>query len=492
MENELISTAKVEELIDKKDIKGIRQLFEVVPTIDISEACNDIEDVTKLVFIFKVVKSEYTADFFTELSQDTKEKLIHIMSDAELAIILDKQFTDDLVDDLEDLPANLVTRVLKNVSKERRATINRLLNYKDDSAGSIMTTEFLVLVSSLTADDAIKQIRKVGKSKETIYTLFIIDNKRNLVGTLDLDDLIFAKGDTTLDEIMNKDFVTVNVNTDQEEVANLIKRYDLNAIAVLNNEQRLVGLITVDDIVDVIEQEANEDVQSLSHVAPLEDSYLETTSFQMAIKCVPWIVVLLVLGTFSSMVLSIFQDKLAIVPVLAAFIPVLMDTGGNAGGQTIALMIRGLATKEFTPRDFWKVLGKELVSALIISLCISVFAFIWFTFEQYAGIVSLGDLTNVEGGNEIFNFTNVNIWNGNCWTLEFAEVALKVSLIVSCTLFLTTLVSKIIAVMLPIAVAAIKKDPAVIAQPLLTTIVDVVSLLSYFGIASLAFSSWLL
>lgn len=492
MENELISTAKVEELIDKKDIKGIRQLFEVVPTIDISEACNDIEDVTKLVFIFKVVKSEYTADFFTELSQDTKEKLIHIMSDAELAIILDKQFTDDLVDDLEDLPANLVTRVLKNVSKERRATINRLLNYKDDSAGSIMTTEFLVLVSSLTADDAIKQIRKVGKSKETIYTLFIIDNKRNLVGTLDLDDLIFAKGDTTLDEIMNKDFVTVNVNTDQEEVANLIKRYDLNAIAVLNNEQRLVGLITVDDIVDVIEQEANEDVQSLSHVAPLEDSYLETTSFQMAKKCVPWIVVLLVLGTFSSMVLSIFQDKLAIVPVLAAFIPVLMDTGGNAGGQTIALMIRGLATKEFTPKDFWKVLGKELASALIISLCISVFAFIWFTFEQYAGIVSLGDLTNVEGGNEIFNFTNVNIWNGNCWTLEFAEVALKVSLIVSCTLFLTTLVSKIIAVMLPIAVAAIKKDPAVIAQPLLTTIVDVVSLLSYFGIASLAFSSWLL
>ena len=492
MENELISTKKIEDLIDNHDIKGIRQLFELIPTIDISEACDDIEDTKKLVFIFKVVKSEYTADFFTELSPETKEKLIHVMSDAELATILDKQFTDDLVDDLEDLPANLVTRVLKNVSKERRATINRLLNYKDDSAGSIMTTEFLVLISTLTADEAISQIRKVGKAKETIYTLFIIDNKRNLVGTLDLDDLIFAKGDTPLTEIMNRDFVTVNVNTDQEEVANLIKRYDLNAIAVLNNEQRLVGLITVDDIVDVIEQEANEDVQSLSHVAPLDDSYLDTSVFQMAKKCVPWIVILLVLGTFSSMVLSIFQDKLAIVPVLAAFIPVLMDTGGNAGGQTIALMIRGLATKEFEPKDFWKILGKEVLSALLISACVAVFAFIWFTFEQYAGIVSLGDLSAVEGDNAIFNFTNVNIWHGNCWTLEFAEVALKVSFIVAGTLFLTTFISKIVAVMLPIGVAAIKKDPAVVAQPLLTTIVDVVSLLTYFGIASLAFSSWLL
>lgn len=491
MENELISTEKIEQLIDKKNIKGLRNLFEVVPTIDIAEACNDLEDIKKLVFIFKTVKSEYTADLFTELDQDTKERLIHAMSDSELAAILDKQFTDDLVDDLEDLPANLVTRVLKNVSKERRATINKLLNYKDNTAGSIMTTEFLVLLDSLTADEAIKEVRRLGKTKETIYTLFIIDKKRNLVGTLDLDDLIFADGNTKLTEIMNLDYVTVNVNVDQEEVANLIKRYDLNAIAVLNNEKRLIGLITVDDIVDVIEEEATEDVASLSHITPLEDSYLETSTFQMAKKCVPWIVVLLVLGTFSSLVLSIFQDRLAVIPVLAAFIPVLMDTGGNAGGQTIALMIRGLATKEFAPKDFWKVIGKEALSALIISACVAIFAFIWFTFEQYAGIVSLGDLMDVENNNPAFNFINVNIWNGNCWTIEFAEVALKVSAIVSITLFATAFLSKLVAVLLPMGVAAIKKDPAVIAQPLLTTIVDVVSLLVYFGMASLAFGAWL-
>ena len=193
MENELISTEQLVELIDAKKVKDIRQLFEVVPTIDIAEAIDDIEDVKKIIFIFKTVKSEYTADLFTELSPETKEKIINAMSDSELAPIIDAQFTDDLVDDLEDLPANLVTRVLRNVSKERRATINRLLNYQENTAGSIMTTEFLVLLNTLTADEAIQQIRKVGKTKETIYTLFIIDNRRNLVGTLDLGDLIFAK-----------------------------------------------------------------------------------------------------------------------------------------------------------------------------------------------------------------------------------------------------------------------------------------------------------
>lgn len=489
MEKELITTEQLEQLIDEKNVKEIRRIFEVVPTIDIAECCDDIDDVKKLVFIFKTVKSEYTADLFTELSPETKEKIIHVMSDAELTNILESQFTDDLVDDLEDMPANLVTRVLRNVSKERRTVINKLLNYQENTAGSIMTTEFLVLLDSLSADEAIKQIRSVGKSKETIYTLFIMDSKRNLVGTLDLDDLIFANGDTKLNTIMNRDYVTVQVNTDQEEVANLIKRYDLNAIAVLNNESRLIGIITVDDIVDVIEQEATEDVAILSHVAPLEDSYLETSTLQMAKKCVPWIVVLLILGTFSSMVLSIFQDKLALVPVLAAFIPVLMDTGGNTGGQTIALMIRGLATKEFTPKDFWKILRKEALSALIISTCIAIFAFIWFTIEQYTGIVSLGDLT--QHGGDAYNFVGKTIWAGNCWTFEFAATSLRVSLIVAVTLWLTSFLAKIVAVLLPLGVAAIKKDPAVVAQPLLTTIVDVISLLVYFGAAMLAFSSWL-
>lgn len=477
MENEFISTAQIEKLIDEKKVKEIRQLFEVVPTIDIADALSDIEDTKKIIFIFKTVKSEYTADLFTELKPEIKEDLINLMSNDELAEVLEQQFTDDLVDDLEELPANIVTRVLRNVPKERRATINKLLNYIEDSAGSIMTTEFVALLSTLTADEAIAKIRRTGKNKETIYTLFVMDNKRNLVGILDLDDLIFAKGDTVLTEIMNRDFVTVNVDDDQEEVANIVKRYDLNAIAVLNNDGRLVGLITVDDVMDIIEEETTEDISKMQMVTPLEDSYLETSSFKMARKCVPWIVVLLILGTFSSMVLSIFEDKIASIAILAAFIPVLMDTGGNAGGQTIALMIRGLSLQEFSPKDFWKIIRKEALSAAIIAICVGAFAFIWFSIEQYFGIVT----------NSISGY-DASIWLGNCWTLEFFGNVVKVSGLVAGTLTIGMFLSKMVAVLLPMGAAAVKKDPAIVSQPLLTTIVDVTSLLVYFGIAALLFT----
>lgn len=476
MENEYISTEQIEKLIDEKKVKEIRQIFEVVPTIDIAEALSDIEDTKKIIFVFKTVKSEYTADLFTELKPEVKEDLINLMSNDELAEVLEQQFTDDLVDDLEELPANIVTRVLRNVPKERRATINRLLNYKEDSAGSIMTTEFVVLLSNLTADEAIAQIRKTGKNKETVYTLFVMDNKRNLVGTLDLDDLIFAKGDEPITEIMNRDFVTVNVDDDQEEVANVVKRYDLNAVAVLNNDGRLVGIVTVDDVIDIIEEETTEDISKMQMVTPLEDSYLETSPIKMARKCVPWIVVLLILGTFSSMVLSIFEDRIASIAILAAFIPVLMDTGGNAGGQTIALMIRGLSLQEFGPKDFFRIIRKESLSAAIIAICVGIFAFIWFSLEQYLGIVTNSNLGY-----------DVSIWLGNCWTKDFLVEVIKVSGLVAGTLTIGMFLSKMVAVLLPMGAAAIKKDPAIVSQPLLTTIVDVTSLLVYFGIASLIF-----
>ena len=462
MEEKLITTEKLEKLIDSKNVQEIRHLFEVVPEIDLSEAAAEMEDKSKIIFILKTVKSEFTAQFFTELPPEVKEEIVKFMTDDQLADVLESQFTDDIVDDLEELPANVVTRVLRNVDPERRQAINKLLNFKEDSAGSIMTTEFVVLLSDTTADDAIRQIRKTGKNKETIYTIFIMDRQRNLVGTLDLDDLIFADGDTLVSEIMNKDFNTVNVNDDQEEVANVVKRYDLNAVAVLNNDGRLVGIVTVDDVVDVITEESTEDIANLQHITPLEDSYLETTPIQMAKKCVPWIIVLLVLGTFSSLVLDKFEASLKMLPLLAAFIPVVMDTSGNAGGQTIALMIRGLAMQEFEPKDILKILGREVLSALIISLCIAVFGFVWFTLEQLFGIV--GD-----------NFLKIN-----------AEV-LKTSALVSGTLAAAIFFSKLVAVLLPLGAAAIKKDPAIVSQPLLTTIVDVSSLLIYFGLAALLF-----
>lgn len=474
MENELISTEQIESLIDAKNIKEIRHLFEVVPTIDIAEALDDVEDKKKLVFIMKTVKSEYTADLFTELSPDTKETLIQMMSDAELTDILESQFTDDLVDDLEDLPANLVTRILKNVSKERRATINKLLNYKENTAGSIMTTEFLVLLNTLTADEAIKQIRKVGKGKETIYTLFIIDNKRNLVGTLDLDDLIFADGDEKISNIMNRDFVTTQISADQEEVANLIKRYDLNAIAVMNNDNRLIGLITVDDIVDVIEQEATEDMTKMAGVTPLKNSYLDTPVFKMAIKCAPWLICLLILGTFSSLILSKFEEPLSKLAVLIPFITVLMGTGGNAGGQTNTLMVRGLGVQEFEAKDYFKILWKEIRVAVITGAIVAIFACLWFLAEMYLGIV---------------NFDGADLHNGvaSVGGQLFLD-RLLVSAVVSISLFIGVVVAKFFGTSIPMLVAKLKKDPALISSPFVTTLVDVCSLLIYLGIAWLVFA----
>jgi len=465
-------TRQIEELIDSKNVKELRRLFEEVPEIDLAEACAEMEDVKKIVFILKTVKSEFTAEFFTDLPADIKEEIIKYLSDDQLATILESQFTDDIVDDLEELPANVVTRVLRNVPKDKRANINRLLNYADATAGSIMTTEFVALLDDITCDGAIKEIRKTGKNKETIYTVFVMDRKRNLVGTVDLDDLIFADGDSKLNEIMNKDFNTVNVDDDQEYVANVVKRYDLNAVAVINNDGRLVGIITVDDVMDVIEEEQTEDISKLQMVTPLEDSYLETSVFSMVKKCVPWIVVLLILGTFSSMVLSKFEGRLGALPILAAFIPVIMDTGGNAGGQTIALMIRGLALQEFTPKEFFKIIRKEALSAAIIAICIAIFGFIWFTIEQYLGIVG----------------SNGSVWAKDCWTAAYAADALKTSGLVAGTLGIAIFLSKMVAVMLPMGAAAIKKDPAIVSQPLLTTIVDVTSLLIYFSIAALIFN----
>lgn len=480
---ELDSKKLILDAIQNKKPSLLKELFETIPTIDIAEAMDDIEDVAQLMYVFRVVSSEYTGDLFAELSSEQQEKIISSFSDKELIKLLENSFADDIVDSMEDLPANLINRILKVAPKDLRKDINQLLNYKENTAGSLMTTEFIEMRDSTNVKDAISTIRDIGKDAETIYTIFVKDNKRTLVGTVDLDDLIFAKDDEKLLDIMNRDFVTCNVNDDQEEVANMFKRYDLTAMAVVNNDKKIIGIITIDDVVDVIEQEASEDIAALSHVAPLEDTYLDTPILKMAKKCIPWIVVLIILGTFTTMVLDRIEKAhvfTVLAPVLIAFVPTLMDTGGNSGGQTIALMIRGLSTQEFTPKDFIKVIKKEILSALIIASCISVFAFIWFVIEQYTGIVTNDAMKLADG-------SFPTIWNGNCWTGEFAHNALKVSLTVSLSLFVASFLSKIVAVCLPIGVAALKKDPAVIAQPLLTTIVDVVSLIAYLGIASFAF-----
>ena len=471
----------LEQAILKRDTQKLLQIFEEVPDIDIAEACEEIE-VSSLIRLFRDLPSEKTAPLFDELSQDKKEQLVKAMTDKELVALINESYADDIADAVGDMPAYLATKVLRAADKETRKDINRLLKYKEDTAGAIMTTEYLEFRENLSVKKTIETVRKIGKDAETVYTIFVRNAKRQFVGTVNLDDLIFAEEDQILDDIMNRDAPSVRANTDKEEVANTILRYDLNALAVVNDDGCLIGIVTVDDAVDVVVDEANEDIEKMNAVSALDESYLETKPLKMAKKCVPWIIVLIILGTFSSMVLSIFQDKLSTLPILAAFIPVLMDTGGNAGGQTIALMIRGLALKEFRPKDIWKILRKEVVSALIISACVAAFAFLWFTMEQYTGIVHNTGATAAVGLDPAAGDW-ATIWNGQVWSWDFFLQVAKVSGVVAGTLFITMFVAKMIAVLLPMIVAACKKDPAIVSQPLLTTIVDVSSLLIYFVVA---------
>ncbi|MDY0101116.1 MAG: CBS domain-containing protein, partial [Bacilli bacterium] len=256
MELEKINTQEFEALIKERNVEKLRDTFETIPTIDLAEVANDFEDIKDLIFVFKVVKSEYTAEFFTDLSSDIQEKLIELFSDEDLVTLLNASFSDDIVDFMEDMPANLVSKILKSVNPTQRTNLNQLLNYKEDTAGSIMTTEFIELTMNLTVKEALIKIRETGRKAETIYTIFVRDNKRRFIGTIDLEEFIYANENELLEDLADKSAFTIGVNTDQEEVATLFKRYNLNAIAVLNEDERLIGIITIDDIVDVIEQEA--------------------------------------------------------------------------------------------------------------------------------------------------------------------------------------------------------------------------------------------
>ena len=482
---EEVTTEELAKDINERNKKELNRIFDEVPDIDIAEACETI-DITSLIRLFRMMPSERTAELFEELSQDKKEELIKGMTDKELVEIINEQYADDIADAVGDMPANLAARVLKAADKDMRKDINTLLKYQDDTAGAVMTTEFLEFKQDLSVKQTIEQIRNIGKEAETIYTIFVRDSQRQFVGTVDLDDLIFAREDQKLQDIMNKDAPTIQANTDREEVAVIFRRYDLNAIAVLNNDDRLVGVVTVDDAIDVMIQETNEDIESMNQVGTLEDSYLETTSWDMAKKCFPWLIILMVLGTFSSMVLSRLENTLGTLAVLTAFITVLMDTGGNSGGQTIALMIRGLSLKEFGPKDFGKLIWKELKSSIITATIVSVFGIIWFTIEQVTGIVINTNAAQavIEAQGLVYDGSQlVTIWQGNIWNWAFFKPVLIVSLGVSLTLFVGVIFSKILAICLPLLSAAMKKDPAIVSQPLLTTIIDVTSLLLFFLIA---------
>ena len=463
-ENKSILRQWILSAISHRSGKELKEIFETIPNIDIAEAISDVEDPKTLLYIFRVVGSEYSADFFSELTSEQQEIVIGAFSDKELIDLISDSYADDIVDTIEEMPANIVSRVLKACPKDLRGDVNRLLNYKENTAGSVMTTEYIEMKDSITVKEAIDIVRTKGKDAETVYTIFVRDSRRTLVGTVELSDLIFSKEDEVLSDIMDKDFVCCNVNDDQEDVAKMFKRYDLTALAVVNSEKKIVGIITIDDVVDIMEQEVSEDIAHMAAITDMEDPYLKTPVLKLVLKCVPWIIALMVLQVFSTMILSSFEGAITRFAILAVFTPLIMDAGGNSGGQTTTMIVRSLSLDEFGRKDYWKVILKELRVASIIGAIVAVFAFGWLMFEMSVGIV---DTSTID--------TQVQATWGNKVAYECLIAAL-----VGGTLFVTMIISRLVGCSLPFLAKLIKLDPAVMCGPITTTLVDIVSLITYF------------
>ena len=474
---EVSLSERVLNAIKSRNATELREIFETVPNIDIAECLDEVDDAAVFLYIFRTVSSEYTSDFFAELTTEQQELIINAFTDKQLIELLENSFADDIVDTLEEMPANVVNRVLKACPADLRKDVNNLLNYKESTAGSVMTTEYLDMKEDLTVKDALKIIRKRGKDAETVYTVFVRDSKRNLKGTINLDDLIFADEDEVLSEIMDRDFVTCNVNDDQEEVANMFKRYDLNAMAVVNNENKIIGIITIDDVVDIIVEEATEDIAHLNQISTMDEPYLKTPVLKLVLKCAPWIIALMILQVFSTLILSTFESAIASFSLLSVFTPLIMDAGGNAGGQTTTMIVRSISLDEFEKGDFKRVIWKELRIAACIASIIAVFVFGWMMFEMAVGIVDMGSSmeTLAEAG--------INLSRG--------LVMVIIASLVASTLFVTMVAARLVACMLPFLAKKIKLDPAVMCGPLTTTLVDVISLLTYFLLWSTVFGKLL-
>lgn len=360
---------------------------------------------------------------------------------------MNEMYFDDMIDFIEEMPAHVVKKILKNTREEERALINQFLNYPENSAGSLMTIEYVDLRKDMTVGEAIKHIKETGIEKETIYTCYVIDSCRKLEGIISLRKLVICDENRKIEDIMNTDVIYVHTHDDQEVVASLFKKYDLIAIPVLDKEERLVGIITIDDIVDVIEQENTEDFQRMAGMEPSDIEYLDASVFTLAKNRIAWLLILMISATFTGRIIQRYEEVLQSVAILAAFIPMLMDTGGNAGSQSSTLVIRGLALEEIKTKDFFKVVFKELKVSFIVGVVLSLINFL-----------------------RIYYIEKINF---------------KVSLTVTITLFITIMLAKIVGGVLPIIARKLKLDPAIMASPLITTIVDAVALIVYFTCATM-------
>ena len=444
-------------LLAKNKLKELRDELTEMAYADIADFIMDLDDDKLAVKIFRILPKDISADVFSYLETDSQTVIVQSITDSEIERLMDDLYVDDAVDFLEEVPANIVRRVLANTDKETRDIINRFLKYPENSAGSVMTIEMVDLHDRLTVAEAIKSIRRTGVDKETIYTCYVIDDKRHLVGTIPLRRLLLNDEETRVTDIMSDDEQLIFVSTmdDQEEVATLAKKYDLLSVPVVDKEGRLVGIITIDDIVDIIEEEATEDFEKMASLLPSEDGYLKTGVFSHAKNRVGWLLILLITSTLTGQIIEGFEMQLATIAGLTACIPMLMGTGGNSGNQASTLIIRGLALGEIRMKDFFRVLWKELRVSLIVGVILGI--------ANYLRMLGVRFITG-------------------------DSVTDSVILVVSLSVVAVVIVSKTIGCTLPILAKLLKLDPALMAGPVITTLVDAISLLVYFGFANLLIS----
>ncbi len=434
---------KIIELLKAKDLSGLKALLAEFNVADVSEIIDEL-DKEDAIIVFRLLNKDEAAEVFSRMEQDTRERLIEALTEDEIKEVVDKLFLDDAADLVEEMPANLVKKVLANTKPDKRSAINELLKYPEDSAGSIMTTEFIDLKENLTVKEAFERIRAIGKDKETIYTLYVTDMARCLIGIVTVKELVLADLDAHIKDIMEENVIKLNTLEDKEDVVKMFDKYDFLAMPVVDSEDRLVGIITVDDAMDVMQDEASEDFEIMAAVTPSDESYFDMSVVEHTKHRIVWLLVLMLSATITGSIITHYEEAFASIPILVSFIPMLMDTGGNCGSQSSTLIIRGLATGEIYPKDVFKVWFKEIRVAILVGIILAVV-------------------------------------NGVRVAIQYGDVLL--ALVIGITLVLTVLISKSLGCILPLAAKKLKLDPAIMASPLITTIVDTCSILIYFNVA---------
>lgn len=437
---------ELRELLETKQYTKLRQFLAELNEADIAALMEELEE-NEILKVYRILPKDLAADVFSYLDVEIQQLIINSLSDKDAASVIDNLMADDAVDLLEEMPANVVDKLLENAKPDTRKAINHLLRYPEDSAGSIMTVEYVSLKENLTVTQAIEHIRKVGLDSETINICYVLDAQRKLVGTVALRYLLLSDGDEIIGDLMHENVISINTLMDQEQVAAQFKKYDFTAMPVVDNEDRLVGIITVDDIVDIMEEETTEDMEKMAAIVPSDKPYMRTGVTETYRKRIPWLLLLMVSATFTGAIISSFEEALSVYAALIAFIPMLMDTGGNAGGQASVTVIRGLSLGEIEYRDVPRVIWKEIRVSILCGLTLSA-----------------------------ANFAKLML---------FDRVGLYVSFTVCLTLIAAVLMAMLVGCLLPIGAKKLGFDPAVMASPFITTIVDALSLLVYFRFATI-------